>query len=185
MNDSLPPAPDSDVRGWSVRRIDIRSPIHPNAWPVARVELDHPERGRVTDIGSAPGAFDAAFCAVSQIIGVKPRLLSFNVRSISPSEESLSIMVEVMVDVDGECHAGKSVGVDLVRCAVEAWLNAVARTTSEVEFPSYARKCRRFQVTGIDCNDDLWMFASSDEGAAEAIAAKFRDEEISDVVILR
>lgn len=176
---------NSDVRGWSLRRIDVRSPILPNKWPVARVELDHPERGRVTDIGTAPGAFDAAFRAVSQIIKVAPRLLAFNVRSISPTDEALSIMVEVMLELDGRHFVGKSVGLDLFRCALEAWLYALARTAGDVEIPSYARKCRRFQVTGVDCNDDLWIFASSDEGAAEAIAAEFTDEEYADVIILR
>src|SRR5947207_5877976 len=69
------------VRDWRLRRIDIRSPVMSGAWPVARLELEHPVRGRVTDIGSAPGAFDAAFVAASHILGVKPRLLSYNVRS--------------------------------------------------------------------------------------------------------
>jgi len=45
---------DADVRQWQVRRIDIRSPVLKGAWPVARLELEHPVRGRVTDIGKAP-----------------------------------------------------------------------------------------------------------------------------------
>src|SRR3546814_13633238 len=37
---------------WSLRKIDIRSPVSAQAWPVARLELEHRERGRVTDLAS-------------------------------------------------------------------------------------------------------------------------------------
>lgn len=117
-----------DVRQWRLRRIDIRSPVLKDAWPVARLELDHPTRGRVTDIGTAPGAFDAAFVAASHIVGVQPRLLSYNVRSGSPAEEgALPITIEVEIELDGSKSRGSSSGVDLVRCSVEAWLDAVAQ----------------------------------------------------------
>ena len=116
-----------DIREWHLRRIDIRSPVLKDAWPVARLELEHPTRGRVTDIGSAPGAFDAAFVAASHIVGVKPRLLSYNVRSDPPAEEgALPITIKVEIELDGKRFAGSSSGVDLVRCSVEAWLDAIA-----------------------------------------------------------
>lgn len=118
-----------DIRNWHLRRIDIRSPVLKDAWPVARLELEHPTRGRVTDIGSAPGAFDAAFVAASHIVGVKPRLLSYNVRSDPPAEEgALPITIEVEVELDGKRFAGSSSGLDLVRCSIEAWLDAIARS---------------------------------------------------------
>ncbi len=118
-----------DVRHWRLRRIDIRSPVLKDAWPVARLELEHPERGRVTDIGSAPGAFDAAFVAASHIVGVRPRLLSYNVRSGSPAEEgALPITIEVELELGGKSFSGRSSGLDLVRCSVEAWLDAIAQS---------------------------------------------------------
>ena len=116
-----------DVRGWSLRRIDIRSPVLKDAWPVARIELEHPARGRVSDIGTAPGAFDAAFIAVGQIVGIKPHLLSYNVRSGPPAEEgALPITIDVEIVRNGKVVGGSSSGVDLVRCSLEAWLNAIA-----------------------------------------------------------
>lgn len=122
-------AADPDVRHWHLRRIDIRSPVMKDAWPVARIELEHPARGRVSDIGSAPGAFDAAFVAASQIIGIRPHLLSYNVRSESPAEEgALPITIEVMIELGGEKYVGSSSGVDLVRCSLEAWLDAIAKS---------------------------------------------------------
>lgn len=118
-----------DARHWRLRRIDIRSPVLKDAWPVARVELEHPDRGRVTDIGTAAGAFDAAFDAASHIVGVKPHLLSYNVRSAPARDgEALPITIDVEIDLAGEILAGSSSGVDLVRCSLEAWLDAIAKS---------------------------------------------------------
>ena len=118
-----------EIRNWRLRRIDIRSPVLKDAWPVARLELDHPIRGRVTDIGSAPGAFDAAFVAASHIVGIRPRLLSYNVKSGPPAEEgALPITIAVEMELDGKTFSGTSSGVDLVRCSVEAWLDAIAKS---------------------------------------------------------
>jgi hypothetical protein len=174
-----------DSRLWTLRKVDIRSPVRPGSWPVVRIELDHPDRGKVTDIATAPGAFDAAFRALGQIVGVHPRLLHFNVQTLGLTENSLSVLVEVQLELDGQLFVGESVGLDLTRCAVEAWLSALSSVGRDAEIPSYARQCRPFQVKGFDCNHDLWIFASSDEGAAEAIAREFHDEEYSDVAIFR
>lgn len=121
-----------NARLWSIVRIDIRSPVRRDAWPVARIELEHPDRGRVTDIGKAPGAFDAAFVAASQIVGVSPRLLSYNVRSGQPkSGEALPITIDVEIELGGRTFEGTSSGADLVQCSVEAWLDAIAKAQSE------------------------------------------------------
>ena len=118
-----------DVRHWHLRRIDIRSPVMKDAWPVARIELEHTTRGRVSDIGTAPGAFDAAFVAAKQIIGVHPHLLSYNVRSGPPREEgALPITIDVEIEMEGKRFGGSSSGVDLVRCSLEAWLDAIAKS---------------------------------------------------------
>lgn len=117
-----------NVRLWSIVRIDIRSPVRRDAWPVARIELEHPTRGRVTDIGKAPGAFDAAFVAASHIVGVSPKLLSYNVRSGEPKpDEALPITIDVTIELDGQTYDGTSSGADLVRCSLEAWLDAIAK----------------------------------------------------------
>ncbi len=112
---------------WRLRRIDIRSPVASDAWPVARLELTHPSRGIVSDIAKAPGAFDAAFVAASQIIGIAPRLLSYTVRSAPPVPgEALGIQVDIDLELDGRSYRGTSVGVDLMRCSLSAWLDAAS-----------------------------------------------------------
>jgi 2-isopropylmalate synthase len=122
-------AASAPVEEWSLSRIDIRSPVASRSWPVARVELEHAERGRVTDIGTAPGAFDAAFAAAGHILGVAPRLLAYNVKSAPPGDEgALGIEISVEVELEGRSYIGASSGVDLVRCSLEAWLRAVSKT---------------------------------------------------------
>lgn len=118
-----------DTRHWHLRRIDIRSPVMKDAWPVARIELEHPVRGRVSDIGTAPGAFDAAFVAAAQIVGIHPHLLSYKVNSGQPADEgALPITIDVEIELDGKKFAGSSSGVDLVRCSLQAWLDAIAKS---------------------------------------------------------
>lgn len=121
------PGPDvTHDTEWRVGRVDLRSPVSRHAWPIARVELEHDTRGRVTDIGSAPGAFDAAFAAAGQIIGVQPLLRRFDVRSASRDHDgALTIQIELELEIDGCVHVGRSVGVDLIDCSMRAWLEAV------------------------------------------------------------
>lgn len=119
---------DSVRSPWKVGRVDLRSSVSANAWPVARLELEHVERGRVTDIGSAPGAFDAAFVAASHILGISPTLLSYNVRSGERGENgALFITIDVEIELDGQVFAGSNEGLDLVECSLHAWLDAAAK----------------------------------------------------------
>jgi 2-isopropylmalate synthase len=139
VTESRPTGPDdshgesasAQLKLWKLNRIDLRSPVSDGAWPVARVELEHPTRGRVTDIGSALGAFDACFTAASQILGIAPRLLSYEVRS-APAivGQSLGIRIDVELEMDGQHFTGTSAGVDLVRCSLEAWLDAASKAMS-------------------------------------------------------
>lgn len=170
-----------ELREWSLNRIDVRTSISGKQWPVARVELNHPKRGRVTDICSAPGAFEALFGAASQIIGVAPSLLSFNVRSTAPArDQSMAIHIDVEVELGGKIYRGSAFGLDLMRSALEAWLEAASKAADRRDGSTRGRG-RPFQISGIDENDDLWIFASSDEGAAEAVRTEFVDEGYSDL----
>lgn len=123
---------DNVVSPWKVGRVDLRSSVAANAWPVARLELEHATRGRVTDIGSAPGAFDAAFVAASHILGIAPTLLNYNVRSGERGQDgALSIVCEIEIELDGQRYAGSNAGLDLVECSLHAWLDAAAKATAE------------------------------------------------------
>jgi 2-isopropylmalate synthase len=118
-------------RLWSLNKVDIRSPVSANAWPVARVELEHGERGRVTDIASAPGALDAAFSAVSQIMSLPARVDKVEMQYIAadpdePAEDGqgANVLVEIAIDVEGEIFAGRHRGRDILPCCVAAYIDA-------------------------------------------------------------
>ena len=118
---------------WKLSKVDIRAPVSASAWPVARVELEHGERGRVTDIASAPGALDAAFAAVSNVLDVPARVDSLDMQYIAadpgdPAEDrqGASVLVEIQIDVKGEIFAGRARARDILPCCVSAYLDAAS-----------------------------------------------------------
>ena len=120
-------------RLWTLNKVDIRSPVSANAWPVARIELQHGERGRVTDIASAPGALDAAFLAVSQIMSLPARVEQVDMQYIAagPDEsaedsQGANVLVEISIDVEGEIFAGRARGRDILPCCVAAYIDAAS-----------------------------------------------------------
>ena len=118
---------------WKLSKVDIRAPVGATAWPVARVELQHGERGRVTDIASAPGALDGAFAAVSQMMGVAARVDSLEMQYIAadPDEpaadgQGANVLVEMTIEVDGEIFAGRARARDILPCCVSAYIDAAS-----------------------------------------------------------
>jgi 2-isopropylmalate synthase len=120
-----------DARPWSLSRIEIRAPAASKSWPVARVELEHGERGRVADIASAPGALDAAIAAVSQIMGVPGRVEGLELQYVAadPDEpaqdgQGATVLVEMAISVDGESFAGRARDRDVLPACVAAYIDA-------------------------------------------------------------
>jgi 2-isopropylmalate synthase len=116
---------------WKLSKVDIRAPVSDKAWPVARVELDHGERGRVTDIASAPGALDAAFAAVSQMMRVPARVETLEMQYLAadpdetgPDGQGASVLVEMTIDCEGEIFAGRARARDILPCCVSAFIDA-------------------------------------------------------------
>jgi 2-isopropylmalate synthase len=120
-------------RLWALGKVDIRAPVNPNAWPVARIELEHGERGRITDLASAPGALDAAFTAVSHIMGIPARvdMLDMQYVAADPSEEGegeqgAAVLVEMAIEVDGDIYTGRARARDILPCCVSAYIDAAS-----------------------------------------------------------
>jgi len=118
-------------RIWTLSKVDIRAPVSPNASPVARVELEHGTRGRVADLASAPGALDAAFLAVSQIMDVPARVDGLDMQYVAadPADENeggqgANVLVEMRICVDGEIFAGRARARDILPCCVAAYIDA-------------------------------------------------------------
>ena len=120
-------------RLWKLNKVDIRSPVSATAWPVARIELEHGERGRVTDIASAPGALDAAFLAVSQMMNIPARVDQLDMQYIAidaddpaPDGQGANVLTEITLEVDGELFAGRARGRDILPCFVSAYIDAAS-----------------------------------------------------------
>lgn len=124
---------------WKLSKVDIRAPVSSTDWPVARVELHHGERGRVTEIARAPGALDGAFTAVSAMMGVPARVASLEMQYIAadPDEPSAdgqgaSVLVEMSIDVDGEIFAGRARARDILPCCVSAYIDAASNAQAVI-----------------------------------------------------
>jgi hypothetical protein len=173
---------------WRICRVDVRSPLSQLPGHIVRVELEHAERGRITDMGSALDVMGAAFGAVAQILGCKASVLSLHSchRPHLADEDRDTAMAAIVVECDGRKRRGTASAQDLIYACVAAFIDAM--TSGEERDCSLisaglniaddvdqlaARPC---QASGIDENGDWWLFASDDAGAADAIAAEFRDE---------
>jgi len=114
---------------WRLSRLEIRTPVQKNAQPSARIELDHEERGRVTDIAQASGALDAAFLAVSHIVDLPARVTSVDMQYIAEEdpggEQGADVLVEIDIDVDGERFAGRARERDIIPACVDAYIDAL------------------------------------------------------------
>ena len=120
-------------RLWTLSKVDIRAPVGPTAWPVARVELEHGERGRVTDLASAPGALDAAFAAVGQMMRLPARVDTLEMQYVAadPAEptqdgQGANVLVEMTLEVEGEIFAGRARARDILPCCVAAFIDAAS-----------------------------------------------------------
>jgi len=131
---------------WKLSKVDIRSPIAASGWPVARVELHHVTRGRVTDVASAPGALDGAFAAVSEMMGVPARVCGLDVKFAAPEAEApqgggiaASVLVHVTIEADGETFAGRAHGHDILHACVSAYVDAAGNASAARGHPSTNR----------------------------------------------
>jgi hypothetical protein len=117
--DEHSPASGND---WTLVRIDIRATATPGGWPLARVELRHASRGRVTDIASCEGHLDSLFMAIGRIVGVDATVRSLNVQYGAKDQASATIEAEVA----GKVYRGTGVSGDVLRSCALAYLDALS-----------------------------------------------------------
>ncbi|MES2755277.1 MAG: 2-isopropylmalate synthase [Pseudomonadota bacterium] len=120
-------------RPWTLGKVEIRAAVSDKAYPVARVELEHGERGRITDIASAPGGMDAAFLAVSHIIGLSARVHQLEMQYVAADADEpavdgqgSNVLVEIALEVEGEVFAGRARDRDILPCCVAAYIDALS-----------------------------------------------------------
>jgi 2-isopropylmalate synthase len=117
---------------WKLSRLDIRSPVAANANPVARVELEHRTRGRISDLASAPGALDAAYTAISQIMDLAARVADIDMQYVAadcdetgPDGQGADVLVNLQAEIEGEIFAGRARARDIIPACVGAYVDAL------------------------------------------------------------
>lgn len=123
---------DAGEPEWALSRLEIRSPVVANADPVARVELEHRIRGRISDLASAPGALDAAYAAISHIMDTPARVADIDMQYVAadpadpaPDGQGADVLVELNAEVDGEIFAGRARARDIIPACVGAYVDAL------------------------------------------------------------
>ncbi len=112
-------AGDDDGSGWEMLRVEMRLSVETRLRPFARLTLVHPERGRVCDIGTGSGPFQAVFQAYCSITDVDGALEDVVIRQSSGQSHA-----DVRVVADGKVFAGAAADADVIVAAAKALLSA-------------------------------------------------------------
>jgi 2-isopropylmalate synthase len=117
---------------WRLNRMEIRSLASANAHPVARVELEHRTRGRMSDLASAPGAMDAAYTAISQIMEAPGRVEDIDMQYVAAepdatagADQAADVLVELKAEVFGEIFTGRARARDIIPACASAYVDAL------------------------------------------------------------
>ena len=111
---------------WTVLRTELRCTAGPRPTQFARVELEHPERGRVSDIAKGDGPVAAAFGAVQRITGADAEVSSLETRMVHTAT-GREFIAEIELDVHGRTVRGRARGPDIVTAALDAFLFSLDR----------------------------------------------------------
>jgi hypothetical protein len=103
---------------WKLLRLDTIAVVERRKWPLSRVELFHEKRGRVLDVSTGAGSLDAAFIALSTIVGVKA-----TVRAAANAE--------IEIAVGDAIYRGSARTADLFLSAVGAYLEAISLAAAD------------------------------------------------------
>ncbi|WP_019960793.1 2-isopropylmalate synthase [Woodsholea maritima] len=118
----------SDALGqWSVTRLELRSTLGPKPQHYARLELEHPERGRLSDIARGDDAMSAVFHAAERLLGQSFTVTSLDTRMVSHGESPM-VLAELDLELEGVRHSGRARGPDALSAALKALLATLSRT---------------------------------------------------------
>jgi len=110
---------------WQLRRIDIRTRADELAPPIARVELQHSIRGKVSDLAEGSGPIQATFKAISHILDVPCRLEEVQVCSqmrYINSGQSFAFAHIIQIN-ESSTFVGQAFGDDLFTACSDAYLD--------------------------------------------------------------
>lgn len=111
---------------WTVLRTELRTTAGRKPKQFARIELEHPVRGRISDIASGDGPVAAAFAAVQRITGTDVDIISLETR-MRANGTGREFVADIEVEIDGRRFSGRARGPDIVTAAIDALLFTLDR----------------------------------------------------------
>ena len=103
--------------------------------PSATVRLIGPEQQLVTDASTGNGPVDAVCNAIDRVIGTSPKLVDFNVQSVTEGIDSMGT-VTIKIENNGQNYTGRGASTDIVVASAMAYLSAVNRMLAADEASS-------------------------------------------------
>jgi 2-isopropylmalate synthase len=92
----------------------------------ATITLTHTDGSRIERSARGDGPVDAAFKAVEDATGIRPKLQKFELRSLSEGEDAQGEAV-VYVEYNQRSYRGASATTDIVESATRAFLEVINR----------------------------------------------------------
>lgn len=128
---------------WTVLRTELRTTAGRKPKQFARIELEHPERGRISDIASGDGPVAAAFAAVQRITGTEVDVIALETR-MRANGQAREFVADIEVEIAGRRYTGRARGPDIVTAAIDALLftldrgEAYGRSETQQRKPAHA-----------------------------------------------
>lgn len=131
---ALRPGKSAQLSSWQLARLEIRTSVSPEQWPLARVELLHAERGRLADIAWREGPMECVFLAIRRLVGLDAKIKSLHLAYVPADEDSggtCMVTSTISTLVDGSSFVGCHTGDDIIRSCAEAYLDALVQAEQE------------------------------------------------------
>ena len=94
--------------------------------PSATVRLIGPDQRVITDASTGNGPVDAVCNAIDRVIGTSPKLVDFNVQSVTEGIDSMGT-VSIKIESNGQNYTGRGASTDIIVASAMAYLSAVNR----------------------------------------------------------
>ncbi|MDQ7018035.1 MAG: 2-isopropylmalate synthase [Robiginitomaculum sp.] len=114
---------------WRLKRVEMRAAYGAQAEPFARVELEHPDRGLVTDIATGEGPIHAAFNAVQHITGMSATVEELEINHVGAKGRT-DCIADIVLRINGTRFGGRSRTRDVIPAGVEAYVDAINRAAA-------------------------------------------------------
>ncbi len=124
---------------WSLKRVEMRAAYGAQVEPFARVELEHPERGAVTDIATGEGPIHAAFNAVQHITGFTASVEELEINHVGAKGRT-DCIADIVLRIDGQLFVGRSRTRDVIPAGVEAYVDAINRAAASLNRDAFGQE---------------------------------------------